>query len=136
MTITWVYIVCPKWIYIFYFKCTSTWTLHIVVFDMTWHHVMLSCLNKPFGMTLMTIYIQSNAIINLIINEVFFPKILLVIVVQYVCTCVCIHLQCVRTSTMTIHKSSNLHYSWFPNCNLQKDYVKSLKQVPSLSDAW
>jgi hypothetical protein len=47
-----------KWLHLFiYFKCKSIWTLHIVVLDMTWHHVMLSCLNKMFGMTLMTIVI-------------------------------------------------------------------------------
>ncbi len=65
-----------------------------------------------------------------------FSKIVLVIVVQYVCTHLCIHVQCVCTSTMTTNKSFNLHYSWFPNYNLKKDYVKSLKQVPSLSDGW
>jgi hypothetical protein len=67
-------------------------------------------------------------------KQSFFSKILQVIVVQYVCTRVCIHVQCVHTSTMTTNKSSNLHYFWFTNCNLKKDYVKSLKQVPSLSD--
>jgi hypothetical protein len=52
-----------------------------------------------------------------------FSKILLVIVMQFMCT-----------STTTTNKSSNLNYSWFPNCKLKIDYVKSLKQVPSLSD--
>jgi hypothetical protein len=33
----------------FYFKCKSTWTLHIMIFDITWYHVMLNCLGKLFG---------------------------------------------------------------------------------------
>lgn len=41
----------------FYFKCKSMCTLHIIVLDMTWHHVMLSSSNKLFGMTLVTIII-------------------------------------------------------------------------------
>jgi hypothetical protein len=52
------------------------WTLDIIVLDMTWHHVMLSCLSKLFSTTLVTIVIQSNMIINLILNIVFFSKIL------------------------------------------------------------
>ncbi len=36
----------------FYLKCKSKWTLHIVILDMTWCHVMLNCLNKLSNMTL------------------------------------------------------------------------------------
>jgi hypothetical protein len=57
----------------FYFRCKSTWTLHIVILDMTWHHVMLSCLNKLSSMTLVImIVIQSNITINPIVNMVVF----------------------------------------------------------------
>ncbi len=62
----------------FYFEYKSMWTLHIVVLDTTGHHVMLSCLNKLFGTTLVTIVIQSKMIINLIINIIFKIIILLV----------------------------------------------------------
>jgi len=41
----------------FYFKCKSMWTLHIIVLDMTWHHVMLNSLSKLFNVTLVTIVI-------------------------------------------------------------------------------
>jgi len=45
-------------------------------------------------------------------KQSFFSRILQVIVVQYVC----MHVQCVC-------KSSNLQYSWFPNCNLKIFYL-------------